>query len=152
MKKIGTVVAMVFMLSLLLADESYGQRGMKWRGSGGWGMGTPYGRMYDPKTVENLSGEVVTVEEVAPMKGMSNGVHLMVKTDKESVAVHLGPGWYVQYQDVRIEPKDQVTVRGSRITLGGKPAIIAAEVTKGDGVLKLRDDAGVPMWSAWRKR
>jgi len=43
-------------------------------------------------------------------------------------------------------------VKGSRFTLGGKPAIIAAEVKKGDEVLKLRDDAGFPMWIGWRRR
>jgi len=43
-------------------------------------------------------------------------------------------------------------VKDSRFTLGGKPAIIAAEVTQGDEVLKLRDDAGFPAWIAWRRR
>ncbi|HEV8725573.1 MAG TPA: hypothetical protein VGW77_33555 [Candidatus Binatia bacterium] len=60
-----------------------------------------------------------------------------VKTDKETVSVHLGPSWYLENQDVKIDPKDKVEVKGSRITFGGKPAIIAAEVKKGDEVLKL---------------
>jgi hypothetical protein len=34
----------------------------------------------------------------------------------------------------------------------GKPTIIAAEVKKGDGILKLRDKNGFPMWAGWRKR
>jgi len=33
----------------------------------------------------------------------------------------------------------------------GQPAVIAAEVKKGDIVLKLRDDNGIPVWSGWRK-
>jgi hypothetical protein len=45
-----------------------------------------------------------------------------------------------------------VEVRGSRVTMGGKPVIIAAEVRKGDAVLTLRDDQGVPMWSGWRRQ
>ena len=28
---------------------------------------------------------------------------------------------------------------------------IAAEVKKGDALLKLRDDSGTPAWSGWRK-
>ncbi len=28
-----------------------------------------------------------------------------VKTDKETVSVHLGPSWYLENQDVKIEPK-----------------------------------------------
>ncbi len=43
-------------------------------------------------------------------------------------------------------------VRGSRITFKGKPAIITAEVKKGDQILRLRDENGFPVWSGWRRR
>ena len=43
-------------------------------------------------------------------------------------------------------------MKGARTTFAGKPAIIAAEVKKGDEVLKLRDDSGFPVWSGWRRR
>ena len=83
---------------------------------------------------------------------MSAGIHMNVKTDKETIAVHLGPSWYLENQDLKIEPKDKVEVKGSKIIFDGKPAIIAAEVRKGDEVLRLRDDAGFPVWSGWRRR
>jgi hypothetical protein len=152
MKKIGILVTAIFILSILLVTDSFAQRGMKWKGSGGWGMGTQYGKMYDPKTVETISGEVVSIDKITPMKGMSYGIHLTVKTDKEIIFVHLGPGWYIESQDVKIMPKDKVEVKGSRITFEGKPAIIAAEVKKGEQVLKLRDEKGFPVWSGWRRR
>jgi hypothetical protein len=125
---------------------------MMWRGSSGWGPGTPYNQMYDPKTVETVTGEVVSVSTITPNKGMGTGVHMAVKTDKETISVHLGPTWYLENQDVKIEAKDRVEVKGARVTFGGKPAIIANEVKKGDEVLKLRDDAGFPVWSGWRRR
>jgi hypothetical protein len=53
---------------------------------------------------------------------------------------------------VKIEPGDRVEITGSRVTVEGKPTIIAAEVRKGDEVLQLRDAAGVPVWAGWRKR
>lgn len=138
----------------LLAASSYAQPrpGMMWRGSGGWGPGSQYNRMYDPKTIETITGEVTKVDRITPAKGMSGGIHMLVKTDKETISVHLGPSWYLENQDVKIEPKNQVEVKGSRITFGGKPAIIAAEVKKGDEVLQLRDDSGFPVWSGWRRR
>jgi hypothetical protein len=138
---------------LFATTDSFAQKGpgMMWRGSGGWGPGTPYNRMYDPKTVETVSGEVVNVSQITPNKGMGAGVHMTVKTDKETVSVHLGPSWYLENQDVKIEPKDKVEVKGSKITFGGKPTIIAVEVKKGDEVLKLRDDAGFPVWAGWRR-
>ena len=98
------------------------------------------------------SGEVVSVGHFTPMRGMHHGVHMMVKTDKETVSVHLGPVWYIENQDVKIEPKERVEVKGSRIDLAGEQAIIASEVRKGDQVLKLRDEDGFPAWSGWRRR
>jgi len=151
MKKVGSLIAVISILSLLLAAESFAQR-PRWRGAGGWGPGTRYDRLYDPKTVETISGEVLSVDRIIPMKGMYYGIHLMVKTDKETISVHLGPGWYIENQEIKIEPKDKVEVRGSRITFEGKPAIIAAEVKKGDETLKLRDENGFPVWSGWRRR
>ncbi len=64
----------------------------------------------------------------------------------------MGPGWFIENQDIKIEPKDKVEVKGSRITFEGTPAIIAAEVKKGDDILILRDENGFPAWSGWRRR
>ena len=126
--------------------------GMMWRGSGGWGPGGQYNRIYDPKAVETISGEVTKLDRITPAQGMSGGIHMTVTTDKETISVHLGPSWYIENQDVKIEPKDKVEVKGSRITFGGKPAIIATEVRKGNEVLTLRDESGFPAWMAWRRR
>jgi hypothetical protein len=138
----------------LMSSDSFAQRGpgMMWRGSGGWGPGTQYNRMYDPKTVETISGEIIAVDRITPMKGMTGGIHMNVKTDKETISVQLGPSFYIENQDVKLQAKDKVEVKGSRVTFDGKPAIIAAEVKKGDEVLKLRDDAGFPVWIGWRRR
>lgn len=154
MKKIFFALSLAVFALLIATGSSIaqGRPGMMWRGSGGWGPGTPYNRMWDPKTVETITGEVTSVDRITPNKGMSGGVHMNVKTDKETVSVHLGPSWYLENQDVKIAAKDKVEVKGSRITFGGKPAILAAEVKKGDDVLKLRDDTGFPVWSAWRRR
>ncbi len=151
-KYIGISVIIVCVLVLVFAADSFAQRGMRWKGSGGWGVESQYGRMYDPKTVETIAGEVVSVERITPTKGMSYGVHVVVKTDKDNVSVHLGPGWYLENQDVKIEQKDKIEIKGSRVTFQGKPAIIAAEVKKGDETLQLRNENGFPVWSGWRRR
>jgi hypothetical protein len=149
MKKLSFVIAMAAVAIFLAAVSSFAQPkpGMMWRGSGGWGPGSQYNRMYDPKTVETITGEVTAVDRITPAKGMSGGVHMNVKTDKETISVHLGPSWYLENQDVRIEAKDKVEVKGSRVTFGGKPALIASEIRKGNEVLTLRDEAGFqPGW------
>jgi hypothetical protein len=154
MKKISFAFAIAMVGILVTAVSSFAQPrpGTMWRGSGGWGPGSQYNKMYDPKAVETISGEVTKVDRITPAKGMTGGVHMLVKTDKETVSVHLGPSWYIENQDVKIEPKDKVEVKGSRVTVGGKPALIASEVRKGNEVLALRDEAGFPAWMAWRRR
>ena len=154
MKKMSLVFAIAMVGFFAFAALSFAQPrgGMMWRGSGGWGPGTPYNKMYDPKTVETISGEIISVDRITPNKGMAGGIHMIVKTDKETISVQLGPSFYIENQDVKLQAKDKVEVKGSKITFGGKPAIIAAEVKKGDEVLKLRDDAGFPVWSGWRRR
>ena len=119
------------------------------RGAGGWTTG-PYARMYDPKTVETVKGEITQVDLVTPMRGMSEGVHVVLKTDKGNLSVHLGPAWYLDHQDTQMAVGDRVEIRGSRITFDGKPALVAAEVHKGAETLRLRDDQGLPMWRGWR--
>jgi hypothetical protein len=150
--KISLAAAAVSLLSALLAADSMAQGRMQWRGGGGWEPSGQYGRLYDPRTVETVSGEVVSVDQMTPRKGMGYGVHLRLKTDTETMSVHLGPGWYVEHQDTRILPGDKIEVRGSRITFDGKPTIIAAEVHKGDETLVLRDANGIPLWAGSRRR
>lgn len=133
---------------LLLTGNVYASRGgMYWKGSGGWGAGAKYHAMYDVNTVTTVSGMVEKVERFTPEHGMRHGIHLLVKTDAETLSVHLGPEWFLARQDMKIEAKDKVEVKGARITFNGKPAIIAATVKKGNDTLVLRDDAGIPIWT-----
>jgi uncharacterized protein with PhoU and TrkA domain len=106
--------------------------------------------MYNPNTVETISGEVISIDSFTPMRGMSRGVHLQLKTGNEILDVHLGPSWYIDNQDIKIQPKDTITVKGSRITFAGKPALISSEIKKDDATLVLRDANGIPYWSGWR--
>ena len=61
--------------------------------------------------------------------------------------MHLGPVWYIERLDIKIKKGDKVGVKGSRVMMRDKPTIIAAEVKKGDEVLILRDEDGIPVWS-----
>lgn len=152
MKKLFVLIVAVSIITLGLTAESFAQRGaVKWKGSGGWGSGTPYNRMYDPAKAETISGTVEAVTQVVPIKGMYSAVAVTVKTDKETIPVHLGPEWYISRLDTKLAKGDTIEVKGARATFSGKPAIIAGEIKKGDNVLVLRDSAGVPVWSGWRE-
>ncbi len=150
MKRMGTLLSAILMVACA-TTVVFAAPWKGWRGSGGWGAQGSYQRLYNPATVETVSGEVVAVGQVTPIKGMGAGIHLQLKTDKETISVHLGPVWYIERLDARIEKGDTIEVKGSRVTVAGKPAIIAAEVKKGDALLTLRDDSGIPAWSGWRR-
>lgn len=138
---------MAVLVGLVLSVGAIAQAGGGWGGRGG------KGRMYDPTTVATVTG---TVESVAKVQmGRGQGVHVTVKTAEGSLEVDLGPSFYVDAQPVKLAAGDAVTVTGSKIMRGGRAVIIAAEITKGGQVLKLRDPAtGVPLWSrggGWSK-
>ena len=48
--------------------------------------------------METVQGKVVSMEKTSPPAERGRGVHLMLQTDKETVAVHLGPAWFVEKQ------------------------------------------------------
>jgi len=137
---------------LLLAVPTISSSDLQGRGSGGWGAGLPYAKLYKPATLRTLRGEVLWIKKLVPAEGMADGLHLFLKTRDEAISVHLGPLWFLERQDFSLAAGDVVEVVGSRVTYEGTPALIAAEVNKGDNVLRLREAGGFPLWSAWRRR
>jgi len=82
---------------------------------------------------------------------MAEGIVLPLTLETVSVPVHLGPMWYIERLDRRIEVGDWIDVKGSKAFAAGVSAVIAAEVRKSDSVLVLRDAAGVPAWTGWQR-
>jgi hypothetical protein len=98
--------------------------------------------------VETVTGQVTKVQS-GPMRqgGKGNFVRFTLQTDKGPLQVFLGPASYVNAQALKLAEGDNVQVKGSLLTGSkGKSAITAVEVTKGDQILKLRDDQGKPLW------
>jgi hypothetical protein len=106
------------------------------------------GRRYDPNTVQTISGDVLRIDHVPSPRRTGTAVHLALRVSAdETLDVRLGPAWYVDAQKMRIKEKDHVEVKGSRVTIGGAPVVIAAVVNKNDKTMVLRNDAGVPNWA-----
>ena len=122
----------------------------RWQGNRGWEPESAYCRLYDAKRVVTLHGTVQRVEKIIPMKGMGYGVHLILKTQDETIPVHLGPTWYVERQMVQIHAQDVVEVTGSRVPCDGKPIILAALIRRGNDTVKFRELSGTPGWAGWR--
>jgi hypothetical protein len=137
-------------LSGYAADKVQGRQQSPCDGSGGWGMDCVYNKIFVIKSVTQIAGEVIAVESFVPQAQMTEGALVKVKTGKDVTAVHLGPRWFLDNQDIQIKPTDSIDIKGSRVLFNGTSVMIASEVIKGDQVLRLRDEQGRPLWSAWK--
>lgn len=133
-------ISLLILTLLLPAGIAWSQAGPGPKGP------AAYGRMYNPATVETVTGEVVSVDRVAWGR-RAQGVHLTLKTGQETLTVHLGPSWFVDQQPVKLAKGDHVEITGSRVDFQGGKVLIAREVKKGGQVLTLRDAQGVPRWA-----
>jgi len=100
---------------------------------------------YEVSTEATITG---TVEDVLqPQRGRMMGTHLVVKTSAETIEVHVGPSNFVSGKGFTFAKGDSVQVVGSKVTIEGKEALIAREVTRDGKTLTLRDETGRPLWA-----
>ena len=110
-----------------------------------------YYRNYDFQTTETIDGEVISLVDSFPSRNRGfPGTHLMVKTNKETIEIHLAPSWFLAEQNFDLTPQEKITVIGSRINIDGEEAIIAREIKTGDRTILLRDENGIPLWRRGR--
>jgi hypothetical protein len=103
---------------------------------------------YDPATVVTRHCTVESVDELASggCPGCDGGIHLRTDCGGEKCDIHLGPASYVKGKNFPLAKGDEVEVEGSRVAYDGGTSLIAKEVRKGDAILELRDDRGLPLW------
>lgn len=109
-------------------------------------------RLFDPSTVETVRGIVARIDSVSGPRRSGVGLHLQLETDATTLPVHLGPAWFLADRSLAPQVGDSLTVRGSRITMQGTPALIAMEVQHGGRSVHLRDARGRPAWRGQRPR
>jgi sporulation protein YlmC with PRC-barrel domain len=113
----------------------------------------PYQKIFDPKTIKTISGQVVKIDQV-PESGFGLQMRLTVFIDKKEILpVYLGPAYFLvrPWQAKHIKLGDEVTVSGSLVTVKNEPLMIAVTVKRGNAVLRLRDQGGIPAWLGWKK-
>ena len=115
------------------------------------GAGPAVGRMYDPDTVSTLRGKATAVTVVPGRGGRTGGTHVTLDGADQTMEVRLGPTWFLEREGLEIAKGDSIEVTGSVIESDGDSFLIARELKKGDKVLKLRDEQGVPVWSGGRR-
>ncbi len=106
---------------------------------------------YDPATEVTFQGTVEEVKEDTGPMGWT-GTHLALKTEKETLEVHLGPSAFLAEKGFTFAPGDEIEVTGSGIKCEGEEALLARTVKKGEKSLTLRNAQGIPQWSKGRRR
>lgn len=148
MKKYIVLAAAILVLGVAMAAIAGPGGGCK--GDGSCAQGGCSGQMYDPAKVETVTGQVISQESITCSSGNCQGIGVTLKTGATNIVVHLGPQWYLDKQSVKLAAGDMVAVKGSKISFQGEDVFVAAEVTKGSEILKLRDASGVPAWAGSR--
>jgi hypothetical protein len=124
-------------------------------GSVAGAQSAPTGRqgspMYDVKTETTITGTVESVENITGAGGRGRrgmgGTHLALKTEKDSVAVHVGPTAYLAEKKITLGKGDRLEILGSRVTIDNETFLIARQIKKGDNTWMLRDASGRAAWS-----
>jgi hypothetical protein len=99
---------------------------------------------YDLQTETKMKG---TVDEVRLPPSTKEIVHLLVKTETDTLDVYLCPKSFLDDMGVTFAKGDQITFTGSKVKQGDADLILAREVVKGNDTLVLRDAKGKPVWS-----
>jgi hypothetical protein len=118
-------------------------------GSRGTGRGAPN---YNSSTEATFRGTVEAVIEVDHPGFQGKGLHAMLKTDRGTFDLQIGPSSFAAKEHLTLAKGDQIEVVGSQVTDDGADAIIARTVKKGDKTTVLRNSKGIPLWSGGSRR
>jgi hypothetical protein len=102
---------------------------------------------YDKAQEVKITGTIVGVEEHRGAGGAS-GVHLRVKTDAETIEVHVAPTAFVAREGVTFKIGDAITVTGARAKWEDEDVLVVRQVQMGDRIFAVRDSEGKPLWTS----
>jgi hypothetical protein len=98
-----------------------------WRGGGA----------YEPRSMTRFGGEVVSVDDVRATDAAFSGMHVLIRAEKGTLSVHLGPKRFFDERDFAIMPGDVLEGTGLLTDYQGSPALLATTVKKGGTELTL---------------
>jgi len=112
-----------------------------------WSQAPAGGFSYDVSKEVTIKGVVEEVKDFqCPVSG-GMGAHLVVKTDKGLVTVHLALSKFLSEYGFAFAKGDQVEVVGMKAKVGDdENAILARKIDRGNQTFTFRDKAGRPLW------
>jgi hypothetical protein len=113
-----------------------------------WGQkSASLGPKYNAANETTIKG---TVEDIRVVPGSMEGIHLTLKTDTETILVHVAPEKFLKEMETEFAKGDQVEVLGCKIKAeDGTDELLARQIVKSGNQLLLRDKKGTPIWALW---
>lgn len=116
----------------------------------GWGSKSEYTRMFNPRTIQTVSGKVVKLDRnYRPLKSMQPGFLAVIQPAQgEPIQVQVGPTWFTNFYRDQWKTKigDQVTVTGSLVTIDGHRTLMVTKGQNGNHRMTVRTTQGLPVW------
>jgi DNA/RNA endonuclease YhcR with UshA esterase domain len=92
------------------------------------------------------TGTVEDVQEFYCPVTDDRGTHVVLKTDRGTILVHVAISRFLREHRFTIQSGDHWQVTGAKIRFQGKEGMIAREIIRGDEIFTMRDAAGKPLW------
>jgi hypothetical protein len=102
--------------------------------------------LYTPNSEVKVQGEVLNVKEFYCPVSDDQGMHLILRTVRGNVQVHLAPGRFLRSNGLRFEVGEPLEVVGSPIEFKGETDLMARQVVRPQETLMFRDADGKPLW------
>jgi translation initiation factor IF-1 len=103
--------------------------------------------VYSSSVLSQRSGTIEAFTPYTPADSDTVWVVMQLNTGGSIVPVLLGPVWYMERQDVRIETGDLVSVNTVRTR--GSAMEYATNLTNQNGYMTLRSPSDLPVWNGW---
>lgn len=112
-----------------------------------WAQTPATAPQYDPAKEVTIKGVVEEVKDFqCPVSG-GMGAHLIVKTDKGLVTVHLALSKFLSFYGFGFAKGDQVEVIGAKAKVGDdENALLARKIERGNQTFAFRDKNGKALW------
>lgn len=99
---------------------------------------------------QSFTGTILSIQKYTYANRPVPYVQLILRVNKETYSVELGPNWYLKAEGFSLEPNEVISVHGKVTRIQKKNIIQAFTIQKNGEVLHLREKNGLPKWNPWK--
>jgi hypothetical protein len=113
-----------------------------------WDRSSPIGKAYSSTETVKVTGTVSKVS-TQDVRGMGQATVVTVDAPGGAQTIVLGPSWFLDRQDFRLNAGDKVTVNAVSTDVDGRKTLLATDLDGPSGRVVLKGQGGEPRWDAW---